>query len=84
MPDPTASSTANKNPTKQSNQPRNAAPADPTDDTENRDAALRAELASVQRINEVVEGVLESLEKARGNMGVCFSVSSSCLHSRLG
>lgn len=42
----------------------------PDDQSEARDAALRAELEGVKRINEVVEGVLSSLEKAKSNMGV--------------
>ncbi|KAF8468816.1 DASH complex subunit Duo1-domain-containing protein [Kalaharituber pfeilii] len=37
-------------------------------DPEARDAALRAELAGVQQINKVIEGVIGSLEKARANM----------------
>ncbi|KAI9716076.1 MAG: hypothetical protein M1828_000487 [Chrysothrix sp. TS-e1954] len=36
--------------------------------TDSRDAALRAELESVRRVNQVIEGVLGSLEKAKGNM----------------
>lgn len=40
-------------------------------DQDARDAALRAELAGVQHINKVIEGVVESLEKARANMEVC-------------
>lgn len=39
--------------------------------SDSRDAALRAELESVRRINAVVEGVTASLEKARSNMEVC-------------
>lgn len=40
-------------------------------DQDARDAALRAELAGVQNINKVIEGVIESLEKAKANMEVC-------------
>ena len=35
-----------------------------------RDVALRAELASVQRINRVIEGVVASLAHAKANMAV--------------
>lgn len=35
-----------------------------------RDAALRRELEGVRSINEVIEGVVGSLEKAKGNMDV--------------
>ncbi|KAG9236940.1 DASH complex subunit Duo1-domain-containing protein, partial [Amylocarpus encephaloides] len=38
------------------------------DAEEARDAALRRELQSVRSINEVIEGVLSSLECAKGNM----------------
>ena len=36
-----------------------------------REASLRKELESVRSINEVIEGVVESLETAKGNMEVC-------------
>lgn len=35
-----------------------------------RDAALRKELESVKAVNKVIEGVIASLEKAKGNMNV--------------
>lgn len=38
---------------------------------ENREAALQNELQSVRKINEVIEGLLNSLDTAKGNMGVC-------------
>jgi hypothetical protein len=38
---------------------------------EAREAALRNELESVRNVNRVIEGVVESLEKAKSNMGVC-------------
>lgn len=38
---------------------------------EAREAALREELQNVRNINEVIEGVLESLDRAKGNMEVC-------------
>jgi hypothetical protein len=37
---------------------------------EDRDAALRAELESVRNVNKVIEGVVESLQKAKSNMDV--------------
>lgn len=39
-------------------------------DKDARDAALRSELASVQQVNNVIEGVIDSLEKAKANMEV--------------
>ena len=40
------------------------------DAEEAREAALQQELENVRKINTVVEGVVESLEKAKGNMEV--------------
>jgi len=37
---------------------------------EAREAALRRELEGVRNINEVIEGVIGTLERAKGNMGV--------------
>lgn len=37
---------------------------------EAREAALRKELESVRNVNRVIEGVVESLEKAKNNMNV--------------
>lgn len=52
-------------------------PNDPTPDSEEvREAGLRRELASIRSINEVIEGVVDSLERAKGNMDVRFSYSS--------
>lgn len=45
-------------------------------DNDSRDDALRAELESVRRMNQVIEGVTASLEKARSNMDVCFQLLS--------
>jgi hypothetical protein len=41
------------------------------DAQEAREAALRQELDNVRKINQVIEGVVESLEKAKSNMDVC-------------
>ena len=40
------------------------------DTDESREAALRKELEGVRKINEVIEGVIGTLERAKGNMGV--------------
>jgi hypothetical protein len=40
---------------------------------EARDAALRQELENIRSINEVIEGVVESLGKAKSNMEVCMT-----------
>lgn len=49
----------------------NATPSESRYDTEEaREAALRKELASIKNINQVVEGVVDSLEKAKGNVDV--------------
>jgi len=42
-----------------------------------REAALKRELEGVRNINEVIEGVLSSLEVAKGNMDVHFFPRSS-------
>lgn len=47
-----------------------------TEEDEARDAALTAELEGLRRINEVVEGVVRSLERAKENMDVCHIISS--------
>jgi DASH complex subunit Duo1 len=38
---------------------------------ESREAALQRELEGVRNINTVIEGVISTLERAKGNMGVC-------------
>jgi len=44
-------------------------------DEDARDAALRRELEGVRNINEVIEGVIGTLERAKGNMNVSISRS---------
>ena len=45
-----------------------------------REEALQAELAGLQRINEVIEGVLSSLDRARESMSVSiYRSSASCV-----
>jgi hypothetical protein len=38
--------------------------------TEGNEAALRRELASVRKVNEAIEGVVQNLERAKTNMKV--------------
>lgn len=38
---------------------------------EAREEALRHELERVRNVNKVIEGVIESLQKAKDNMNVC-------------
>ena len=40
-------------------------------DQESRDESLRQELANVRKVNETIEGVIQSLERAKTNMKVC-------------
>ena len=51
-----------------------------------REAALRRELAGVRSINEVIEGVVESLARAKGNMEVIvsFYITQIALCAELG
>lgn len=45
---------------------------DPDSDAEEaREASLQRELAGIRSINRVIEGVVDSLERAKGNMDVC-------------
>jgi hypothetical protein len=48
------------------------------DTDEAREAALRKELDGVRKINEVIEGVIGTLERAKGNMGVCWDMDMTC------
>lgn len=50
--------------------PSNQKEKEPFDAEEVRDAQLRRELEGVRNINEVIEGVIGTLERAKGNMGV--------------
>ena len=52
--------------------PTPSKPSAPRPETsESREAALRKELDSVRQINKVIEDVVTSLTKAKGNMDVC-------------
>ena len=42
-----------------------------TDSQEAWEAALNKELTGIRNINQVIEGVVDSLGRARGNMDVC-------------
>lgn len=44
-------------------------------DGETREAALRKELAGIRNINQVIEGAIDGLERAGGNMHVRSSLS---------
>ena len=44
------------------------------DDGENKEAALRNELQSVRKVNEAIEGVIDSLNKAQSSMKVSLLV----------
>lgn len=60
----------------------NATPGQSRFDAEEaREVALRKELEGIRNINEVIEGVVDSLEKAKGNMDVCMpALNNSVLH----
>ena len=47
------------------------------EDSQAKDAALRAELASVRNVNEAIEGVIESLNKAKESMKTVNTTVSS-------
>lgn len=44
---------------------------DDQDHSDAREAILRRELEGVRNINELIEGVVGTLERAKGNMNVC-------------
>nr|CDP28374.1 Putative protein of unknown function [Podospora anserina S mat+] len=48
----------------------NAAPSSP-DDPETKEATLQRELQGVRAINTAIESIISTLERAKGNMGVC-------------
>jgi hypothetical protein len=61
--------------------PTPSKPSAPRPETsESREAALRKELESVRQINKVIEDVVTSLEKAKGNMDVC-GISHGASHT---
>lgn len=74
----TAKKLASKNPSELSNSIvhdnlSREPPVNPdTDGEEVREAVLRRELAGIRSINEVIECVVASLDRARGNMDVGF------------
>lgn len=67
-PQPQSTKTEAKEVTAQ--QPRKSNDAD-TGSQEAWEAALKKELAGIRNINQVIEGVVDSLERARGDMDVC-------------
>lgn len=56
--------------------PQDAPDHPPQESEDDREAALRSELQNVRDINQVVTGVLDSLNRAKGNM----EVFGSCFH----
>lgn len=67
--------------TPSSSNQNNATPGQSRFDAEEaREAALRKELEGIRNINEVIEGVVGSLEKAKGNMDVCMSSKRFLFH----
>src|ERR1700761_3432967 len=59
-------------------------PKSRAEEIEARDAALKQELESVRRINQVIEGVIESLEKAKDNVktvSITVNSASTLLHT---
>jgi hypothetical protein len=53
------------------------------DRQEAREAALHNELQTVRKINEVIEGLLSSIDRAKGNMDVSLPLSHEELFSLL-
>jgi hypothetical protein len=56
--------------------PAQSSSESPDNNTENRERALRRELEGIRSVNEVVERVLSSLDRAKINMEVCAMLSS--------
>ena len=50
-------------------------------DEESREAALKQELASVRKVNEAIEGVLQNLERAKTHMTVRTNLGKRCLYT---
>lgn len=48
---------------------------------EAREAALHRELESMRNVNKVIEGVVESLQKAKDNMGVSLTAYQRAQHA---
>jgi hypothetical protein len=61
----------NHKPTESTNAPPQRNGESKYDAEQARNAALQTELESVRSINQVIEGVVSSLEAAKGNMDVC-------------
>ncbi|KAK2031470.1 hypothetical protein LX32DRAFT_637273 [Colletotrichum zoysiae] len=53
-------------------------PANPNTNYD-REAALRKELEGVRNINAAIEGIITTLEKAKGNMNVCSYAQRPCV-----
>jgi hypothetical protein len=89
---PADTTTKGKIPAGANGKPRDCAPQSnktrsgesPYDAEEARDAQLRQELENIRKINAVIEGVVESLEKAKSNMEVShFPLTSARVATQL-
>jgi hypothetical protein len=82
---PSRTSKPTKTPTANASESTNAPPQRNTEskyDTEQaRTNALQKELESVRSINEVIEGVISSLECAKGNMDVRITLSGQFMRT---
>lgn len=58
-----------KTPTPPQPQPQQSSSFNASTSAESREAALRRELEGVRQINELIEGVVSTLDRAKGNMG---------------
>jgi hypothetical protein len=74
---PSKVSKPSQKPNSKSDVPSNRNVESKYDAEQAREASLRKELESVRSINEVIEGVVSSLEVAKGNMDVSISCDSS-------
>lgn len=68
---------ATRNGNSEAYEPRETHTESRFDTEEAHETALRRELAGIRSINEVIEGVVDSLERAKGNMDVGFYIHSS-------
>jgi hypothetical protein len=73
---PSRTSKPNQKSTKQTEGPPQRNGESKYDAEQAREASLQRELDSVRSINDVIEGVINSLECAKGNMDVCASYQS--------
>lgn len=67
---PTKSRSASTNPQQPPGKQSRKLEGEEGDDEEAREAALRKELVGIRMINQTIEGAIDSLDRARGNMDV--------------